>query len=178
MSFAAHNYYPVSRVCAKPALFHCAALSTKQLRRIYFPNPYLAYILCLEQNQILQTGNLPIFLCIFTIGFFRIYQGEVTSIEASIASTVHISLVISSALLSQRGFLGLVIVSTIADLYRSLSADISLIANSSEQLSQHGPHGEIVFSIGMILYSIQIFRAYLDREKLKSKPTSTVNSKM
>ena len=48
------------------------------------------------------------------VGFIQIYQGTASSIESSIFSTVTISLIFSSVLLSQRGFLSLVIFSTIA----------------------------------------------------------------
>ena len=144
---------------------------------LYGPNSYGVFIFltlislisyALSRTKYYKLGTYLFSYAFTAIGFFRIYQGEVTSIEASIASTVHISLVISSALLSQRGFLGLVILSTIATFTAPFYSDISLIANSSEQLSANiGRTGGIVFSIGMILYSIQVFRAYLDREKLK-----------
>lgn len=144
---------------------------------LYGPSSYGVFIFltlislisyALSRTKYYKLGTYLFSYAFTAIGFFRIYQGEVTSIEASIASTVHISLVISSALLSQRGFLGLVILSTIATFTAPFYSDISLIANSSEQLSANiGRTGGIVFSIGMILYSIQIFRAYLDREKLK-----------
>ena len=144
---------------------------------LYGPSSYGVFIFltlislisyALSRTKYYKLGTYLFSYAFTAIGFFRIYQGEVTSIEASIASTVHISLVISSALLSQRGFLGLVILSTIATFTAPFYSDISLIANSSEQLSANiGRTGGIVFSIGMILYSIQVFRAYLDREKLK-----------
>ena len=144
---------------------------------LYGPRSYGVFIFltlisltsyALSRTKYYKLGTYLFSYAFTAIGFFRIYQGEVTTIEASIASTVHISLVISSALLSQRGFLGLVILSTIATFTAPFYSDISLIANSSEQLSANiGRTGGIVFSIGMILYSIQVFRAYLDREKLK-----------
>src|SRR3990172_2865239 len=59
--------------------------------------------------------GIYIFTYAFTaIGFIRIYQGTATSIESSIVTTVHIALVFSSALLSQRGFAGLAILSAMA----------------------------------------------------------------
>jgi hypothetical protein len=52
--------------------------------------------------------GIYIFTYAFTaVGFLRIYQGTANSIESSIVTTVHIGLVFSSVLLSQRGFLSL-----------------------------------------------------------------------
>lgn len=103
-----------------------------------------------------------IFTYAFTaIGYFRIYQGTATSIEASIVSTVHIALIISSALLSQRGFLSLVILSTIAAFTAPIYSHIPVL--EADAMSRTGG----VFAIGAILYGIQIFRANLDKEQLK-----------
>ena len=71
-----------------------------------------------------------IFTYAFTaIGFIRIYQGTASSIESSIVSTVHISLILSSVLLSQRGFLTLAILSTIATFTAPLYSNISAVGD-------------------------------------------------
>ncbi|MBC7878442.1 MAG: GAF domain-containing protein [Anaerolineales bacterium] len=101
-----------------------------------------------------------IFAYAFTaIGYIRIYQSTTDSIELSITTTVHIALVFSSVLLSQRGFLTLVILSTLATITAPYYSNMS-----SENL---GSTTGIVFSIGAILYGIQIFRANLDKEQLQ-----------
>ena len=107
--------------------------------------------------------GIYIFTYAFTaIGFLRIYQGTAASIESSIVSTVHISLIISSVLLSQRGFLSLAILSTIATFTAPSYSNISGLETDSM-----GRTSGIVFAIGAILYGIQIFRANLDNEQLK-----------
>ena len=104
-----------------------------------------------------------IFTYAFTaIGFLRIYQGTAISIESSIASTVHVSLIFSSVLLSKRGFVSLAILSTLATFTAPL---YSLVPTLETDVI--GRTGGIVFAIGAILYGIQIFRANLDKEQLK-----------
>ena len=107
--------------------------------------------------------GIYIFTYAFTaIGYLRIYQGTALSIETSIASTVHIALIFSSVLLSQRGFLSLAILSTIATFMAPLYSNIPI--TGAESVSRTGG---IVFVIGAILYGIQVFRTNLDREQLK-----------
>lgn len=113
----------------------------------------------LSKTQYYRLGTY-IFAYAFTaIGYIRIYQSTADSIELSITTTVHIALVFSSVLLSQRGFLILVILSTLA----TITAP-SYSTMSSENI---GSTTGVVFSIGAILYGIQIFRANLDKEQLK-----------
>ena len=103
-----------------------------------------------------------IFAYAFTaIGFIRIYQGTASSIEASIVTTVHIALVFSSVLLSQRGFLGLAILSTIATFTAPLYSNAPVLQSESIYRT-----GGVVFVISAMLYGIQIFRANLDRDQL------------
>lgn len=104
-----------------------------------------------------------IFTYAFTaIGYIRIYQGTASSIESSIASTVHISLIFSSVLLSQRGFLSLAILSSIATFMAPLYSNSPV--TEAESI---GRTGGIVLVIGAILYGIQIFRANLEKESLQ-----------
>lgn len=95
------------------------------------------------------------------IGFVRIYQGTANSIESSIASIVHISLIFSSVLLSRRGFLGLAILTTIATFTAPYYSHIPGLDPTSI-----GRTGGIVFAIGAVLYGIQVFRENLDKAQL------------
>ena len=104
-----------------------------------------------------------IFTYAFTaIGYIRIYQGTANSIESSIFSTVIISLIFSSVLLSQRGFLSLAILSTMAAFLAPLYSNSPI--TEAESI---GRTGGIVLAVGAILYGIQIFRANLEKESLK-----------
>ena len=107
--------------------------------------------------------GIYVFTYAFTaIGYLRIYQGTALSIETSIASTVHIALIFSSVLLSEREFLSLAVLSTIATFMAPLYSKIPI--TESESI---GRTGSIVFVIGAILYGIQVFRMNLDKERLK-----------
>jgi GAF domain-containing protein len=97
-----------------------------------------------------------------TIGYLRIYQGTADSIEAAVVSTVHVSLVMSSVLLSQRGFLALVILSTVATFTAPIYSNVPV-----SEMENIGRTGGIVLVIGAILYGINIFRANLDKEQHK-----------
>lgn len=104
-----------------------------------------------------------IFTYAFTaIGYIRIYQGTANSIKSSIASIVHISLVFSSVLLSQRGFLSLVVLSSIATFMTPYYSNSPITEADSAVRT-----GGIVLVIGAILYGIQIFRANLEKKSLK-----------
>lgn len=104
-----------------------------------------------------------LFAYVFTaIGFIRIFQGSAHSIEAAIVSTVHVSLIFASVLLSKRGFLGLVTVSTLATFAAPYYSNIS--AGTSENIWRIGG---IVFVIGSILYGINMIRETLEQEQIK-----------
>lgn len=107
--------------------------------------------------------GIYIFTYAFTaIGYIRIYQGAANSIEVSIVSTVHIALIFSSVLLSQRGFLTLASLATLATFTAPLYSNSPV--SETESITRTGG---IVLVIGVILYGIQIFRENLDKEKLK-----------
>jgi GAF domain-containing protein len=96
------------------------------------------------------------------IGYLRIYEGSASSVEASVFSTVLIAIVFSSALLSQRGFLILAVLATLAASTIRLYSKVPILETESIALI-----GGVVFMISTILYGAQVFRANLDREQLK-----------
>jgi GAF domain-containing protein len=118
-----------------------------------------------------RAGNYLFTYAFTALAFFRIYQGGADSIEAAIVSTVHISLVFSSVLLSQRGFLGLVLLSTIATFTAPLYSNI--LPTTGDNI---GRTGGVVLTIGAILYGINLFRENLDKENRKE--LSDTNSEL
>ncbi len=108
-------------------------------------------------------AGIYIFTYAFTaIGYISIYQGTASSINGSVATTVHVSLIISSILLSQRGFLGLAILTTIATFMAPFYSNSTFV--ESENI---GSTGGIVLVIGAVLYGAQVYRANLEKEGLK-----------
>ncbi|NJN79872.1 MAG: GAF domain-containing protein [Anaerolineales bacterium] len=104
-----------------------------------------------------------IFTYAFTaIGYYSIYNGTATTIESAISTTVHVALIFSSVLLSQRGFLWLVILSTFAAFSVPLYATAPIAETDSI-----GRTGGIVLVLGAILYGINIFRANLEKEQIE-----------
>ncbi len=117
----------------------------------------------LSKTKYYRLGSY-IFTYAFTaIGYIRIYQGTANSIESSIVTTVHIALVFSSVLLSQRGFLSLAILSTIATFAAPLYSNAPALETESINRT-----GGVVLAIGALLYGIQVFRANLDKEQLNN----------
>ena len=74
---------------------------------------------------------------------------------------MHVALVFSSVLLSQRGFLILVTLSALATLTAPLYSNVPAAGNETIF-----PTFGVVLAIGAMLYGIQIFRENLDKEQL------------
>jgi GAF domain-containing protein len=91
------------------------------------------------------------------IAFVRIYSGTTDSVDAAVSASVHVSLVLASALLSSNGFLVLAIASTLAVMASPLYSNVP--PNSFDSI---GRTTGITFTLGLILYSVNLFRARLD----------------
>lgn len=96
------------------------------------------------------------------IGYITIFQGTASSINGAIATAVHVSLVISSVLLSQRGFLSLFILATIATFTAPLYSNSPVMEGESIRGT-----GGIILALGAILYGAQVYRANLEKARLK-----------
>lgn len=116
----------------------------------------------LSRTQYYKLGAYIFTYATTLIGFFRIYQGTASSLEASIASTVHISLIFSSLILSQRGFLALAGLSTLAAFTAPFYTRAPIMEPGSTALT-----GGVVLGIGAILYGTQVFRAAIEKERLE-----------
>ncbi|MEB2332922.1 MAG: GAF domain-containing protein [Anaerolineaceae bacterium] len=99
-----------------------------------------------------------------SIAFINIYNGSANSIDTSITSIVPISLILASAILSQRGFLILAVSTIIATGMIRLYADPKYL---DDPLFSFGRLIGIVFSINAILYGITLFRNSVERARLK-----------
>jgi GAF domain-containing protein len=115
----------------------------------------------LSKTKYYRLGTYVIAYSLTAIGYIRIYQGTANSIETSVVTFVHIALVFSSALLSQRGFLSLVFLTTVATFLAPSYSNIP-VSGTESIFRTTG----VVFTIGAILFGIQIFRATLDKEQL------------
>ncbi|MBI3162558.1 MAG: hypothetical protein HYZ23_08610, partial [Chloroflexi bacterium] len=125
----------------------------------------------LSRTEYYRVGTYLLTYAFTAVGYIRIFNGTASSIESSVASTVHISLIFSSVLLSQRGFLSLIFLSTLA----AFLAPLYSKGPVSEFESAYRTGG-LVMVMGAILYGIQIFRANLEQERLQE--LSDVNRKL
>jgi GAF domain-containing protein len=99
-----------------------------------------------------------------SIAFFNIYNGSANSIDTSIASIVPISLILASAILSQRDFLMLVLTTIVATGSVRAYADPKFLA---DPLFSFGRTIGVTSSIGFILIGITAFRSNVERARLK-----------
>lgn len=94
------------------------------------------------------------------LGFYTIFNGRASSIDIAIATTVHIGIIFSSVLLTQRGFLILTLLATGAAFASPLYS--ALPAQSTDNFIRSGG---VVLTIGLILYGINNFRAKIEKEQ-------------
>jgi GAF domain-containing protein len=94
---------------------------------------------------------------ITSIAYVRIFAGTTDSIDSAVSASVHVSLVLASALLSTNGFLVLAIISTLGVAFAPLYSHVP--PNSFDSI---GRTTGITFTLGLILYSINLFRTRLD----------------
>ncbi|MBK8780777.1 MAG: PAS domain S-box protein [Anaerolineales bacterium] len=99
-----------------------------------------------------------------SIAYINIFNGTANSIDTSLASIVPISLILASAILSQRGFFILVITIVAATALIRSYADPKFL---SDPLFSFGRTIGTITSTSFILYSITLFRASVERARLK-----------
>ena len=108
---------------------------------------------------------------ITSLAFFSLYLGTASSFNSAITSIAHISLIIASILLSLRGFTLLVVLSTIATFSARLYSQ-TLITSDDSFFRVAG----VFTSIGIILIGANVFRAWVERDRLRE--LEDVNSEL
>ncbi len=99
-----------------------------------------------------------------SLAYLTLYLGTANSIDSSISSIVPISLIIASAILSQRGFLVLAIATVIATVRVTAYADPKFLDDPNLTLGR--TYG-ITLSTAALLYGITVFRLSVERARLK-----------
>lgn len=147
-------------------------LSRPQSYNVFLILGGISLISFLLSRSVYYQIGIYIFTYAFTaIGYYTIYAGSASSIEAAISSTVHVAIVFSSVLLSRRGFLGLVFASTIAAFSVPLYTNVPITAADSIVRT-----AGIVMVIGIVLYGINAFRE--DIEKTQIEEITETNRKL
>jgi len=98
-----------------------------------------------------------------SVAFITIYNGSANSIDTSLSSIVPISLILASAILSQRGFLVLTIATIVATASIRVYADPKFL---NDPLFSFGRTIGIISSTGFILMGITAFRSGVERARL------------
>ena len=94
--------------------------------------------------------------------YITLYLGTASSYTSAITTTVHISLVVASLLLSLRGLAALVLFVGIASATAPQYSQVPIAINS-DFFRDTG----VAVSMGVILLGVHIFRAFVERERLK-----------
>ena len=116
----------------------------------------------LSKTRYYRVGTYLFCYTFTALGFFRIYQGTASTIDSSITTTVYIAIIVSSALLSQRGFLILASLATLATFATPTYSAVAITAVDNIPRT-----GGVVLALGMLLYGINIFRSNLEKTQLK-----------
>jgi putative methionine-R-sulfoxide reductase with GAF domain len=104
-----------------------------------------------------------------SIAYINLYNGTAGSIDSSFSSIVPISLILASAILSQRGFLFLAIATILATAGLRYYADPKYFADPTFSF---GRTIGITFSTSFILFGITAFRTSVERARLKEMQES------
>jgi GAF domain-containing protein len=135
------------------------------------PNSYSEFLSLLLFTAIAyglsRTAFYEIGIYFFCFGFtafayITLYLGTASSYTSAITTTVHISLVVASLLLSFRGLAALVLFVGIASATAPQYSQVPIAINS-DFFRDTG----VAVSMGVILLGANIFRAFLERERLK-----------
>ncbi len=94
--------------------------------------------------------------------YITLYLGTASSYTSAITTTVHISLVVASLLLSFRGLAALVLFVGIASATAPQYSQVPIVINS-DFFRDTG----VAVSMGLILLGVNIFRSFVERERLK-----------
>lgn len=129
---------------------------------IFLAITLLAYIA--SRTRFYRVGAYFFSFGFTSIAYLNVYNGSANSIYSSVASTVPIAFILASAILSQRGFILLVIATIAATASIGSYADPKYFADPTYSF---GRTIGVPFSAGFILYGITAFRASLERARLK-----------
>ena len=120
----------------------------------------IAYIL--SRTRYYRIGIYFFSYGITSLAFFSLYFGTVSSFDPAISSIAYVSLIIASILLSLRDFILLVLLFTIATI-----SERSYLQTPITTEDSFFRVAGVFMSIGVVLIGTNIFRARLERDRLK-----------
>ena len=128
----------------------------------------IAYVL--SRTRYYRAGTYFFSFGITSLAFFSLYFGTASSFDSSISSIAHVSLIIASILLSLRGLSILVLLSTLATFSARSYSQTPITEDSFFRVTG------VFMSIGVILIGANLFRARVERDRLKQ--VQDINSEL
>jgi len=125
----------------------------------------------LSRTRYYRAGTYFFSFGITSLAFLSLYLGTASSFDSAISSIAHISLILASVLLSLRDFSILVLLSTIAT-FSARSYSQTPITTEDGFFRVAG----VFMSIGVILIGANMFRARVERDRLKQ--VQDINSEL
>ena len=120
----------------------------------------ISYVL--SRTRYYRAGSYFFSYGINALTFLSLYVGTANSFDGTITTIGHVSLIVASVLLSLRGFVVLVLLSTFAAFSAPLYSQIPITIDDG-----FFRVAGVFMSIGIILIGANIFRARLERDRLR-----------
>jgi GAF domain-containing protein len=149
------------------------------LALLFRPSSYSAFIPLLiitgisyglSRTRFQRPGSYFFSFGITSLAYFSLFLGTASSFEAAITTYAHTAIIAASIILSVRDFIILVILSTIATFAAPLYSNVPVIYQDQDFFRIAGTF----MSIGFILIGANLFRAQLERDRLKAAQDITL----
>jgi GAF domain-containing protein len=149
------------------------------LALLFRPSSYSAFIPLLiitgisyglSRTRFQRPGSYFFSFGITSLAYLSLFLGTASSFEAAITTYAHTAIIAASIILSVRDFIILVILSTIATFAAPLYSNVPIIYQDQDFFRIAGTF----MSIGFILIGANLFRAQLERDRLKAAQDITL----
>jgi GAF domain-containing protein len=149
------------------------------LALLFRPSSYSAFITLLiitgisyglSRTRFPRAGSYFFSFGITSLAYISLFLGTASSFEAAITTYAHTAIIGASIILSVRDFIILVILSTIATFAAPLYSNVPVMYQDQDFFRIAGTF----MSIGLILIGANLFRAQLERDRLKAAQDITL----
>ena len=149
------------------------------LALLFRPSSYTAFITLLlitgisywlSRTRFPRVGSYFFSFGITSLAYISLFLGTASSFEAAITTYAHTAIIGASIILSVRDFIILVILSTVATFAAPLYSNVPVMYQDQDFFRIAGTF----MSIGLILIGANLFRAQLERDRLKAAQDITL----
>lgn len=117
----------------------------------------------LSRTRYYAVGSYFFSYALTSIAYLTLYFGTASGFEASISTTAHAAIIVASILLPLRGFITLVLLSTLVTFSAPLYSGLPLSYQTEGFFRVSGTF----MSIGLILIGATVFRTWIEKARLK-----------